>query len=144
MGGLIHAHFTDHFALQHELFFSGQGGKRGTDHIRLLYLNMPFLAQYMAGPGFRLETGPQLGFLLAAKEKTGGSEIKIRDNLKPLDFTWVFGAGYVFPHTGFGLDARYNLGISNINDGQSAIENRVFSVGVFYQHQCKHDMKSRH
>src|SRR3954454_14573539 len=46
-GGLAHLHITRSFAIQHELFFSGQGGKDGADRLRLAYLNSPLLAQYM-------------------------------------------------------------------------------------------------
>jgi len=112
--------------------------------MRLLYLNMPMLAQYMTGSGFRLETGPQLGFLLAAKNKNGNNETNFKDDFKPLDFSWAFGAGYVFPGTGFGLDARYNVGISNIHDAPGTLRNNVFSVGAFYQWQCKHSMERKH
>ncbi|MFT4833011.1 MAG: hypothetical protein ACI815_002675 [Psychroserpens sp.] len=37
------------------------------------------------------------------------------------------------PASGFGVDARYNYGISNINeDDSSKAYNRGFQVGVFY------------
>ena len=143
-GGLAHLHITKNFAIQHELFFSGQGGKDGADRLRLAYLNSPLLAQYMTGFGLRFETGPQLGFLLSAKEKNGGSESSIKDQLRPIDFSWAFGTGYLFPGTGLGIDARYNVGVSNIHDAPGTIQNRVFSLGLFYQWQCNaHDMKSR-
>jgi len=135
-GGLAHLHLTPHFALQHELFFSGQGGKNNGNNLRLAYLNSPLLAQYMAAGGLRFETGPQLGFLLAAKEKDGNVETTIKDQIRPVDFSWVFGVGYLFPGTGLGVDARYNVGVSNINDGSGTIQNRVLSIGLFYQWQC--------
>jgi hypothetical protein len=143
-GGLAHFHITQNFAIQHELFYSGQGGKFGSDRLRLGYLNSPLLAQYMTGFGLRFETGPQLGFLLGAKEKNGNAETSIRNQLRPVDFSWVFGTGYLFPGTGFGLDARYNAGISNIHDAPGGIQNRVFSLGMFYQWPCNmHDVKSK-
>jgi len=143
-GGLAHIHITQQFAVQHELFLSGQGSKFGSDRMRLLYLNMPLLAQYMTNSGFRLETGPQVGFLLAAKNKNGNTETNFKDDFKPIDFSWAFGAGYLFPGTGFGLDARYNLGINNIHDAPGTFRNSVFSVGAFYQWQCKHSMERKH
>lgn len=136
VGGLVHLHIAPHFAVQHELFFSGQGGKDGSNRLKLAYLNSPLLAQYMTGFGLRFETGPQIGFLLGAKEKNGNTETSIKDQLKPVDFSWVFGTGYLFPGTGLGIDARYNVGVNNIHDGSSTIQNRVFSIGVFYQWQC--------
>lgn len=133
-GGLVHIHVTKHFAIQPELFYSGQGAESGNTEIRLGYLNMPVLVQYMAGKGFRLQTGPQLGLLLSAESETGGVKLDQKDNFKSIDFTWTFGAGYLFPGTGFGIDARYNIGLSDVNDGGVGhINNRVFSAGLFYQ-----------
>lgn len=136
-GGLAHIHISSQFAVQPEIMYSGQGYTQsiaGTDHkINLGYINIPVLAQLMFGEGFRLETGPQLGLLAGAHDKANKISIDVKDNLKGIDFAWVFGVGYLTP-AGFGVDARYNLGISNINDLTSAnVNNRVFAVGVFYQ-----------
>jgi len=134
LGALAHLHISKHFALQPELMYSGQGAKYdATDtKVNLNYLNLPILAQYMTGSGFRLQTGPQVGALVSAKLKTDNNDTDIKDEYKKIDFSWVFGASYV-TNSGFGVDARYNLGLSNINDGTSKIQNRVFQVGVFYQ-----------
>ena len=135
IGGLAHIHITNHFALQPELVYSMQGGKDEDPDVKLKlnYINVPLLAQYMTNDGFRLQTGPQLGFLVTAKSKVGDVEVDRDDDLSSLDFSWAFGVGYLFP-SGFGLDARYNLGISNISDDESfEAKNRVFQFGVFYQ-----------
>ncbi len=137
LGGLAHIHLDKQFALQPELFFSGQGYKQtqsGTDYkTSLNYINLPVLGQFMFGEGFRIETGPQAGVLVSAKTKVNGNSVDVKDNIKTFDFSWVFGAGYL-TESGFGVDARYNLGISDINDVSSdKVSNRVFAVGVFYQ-----------
>ena len=133
VGGLAHIHISRQFALQPELIFSMQGGKDDDLKLKLNYLNVPLMAQYMTNDGFRLQTGPQLGFLLAAERKVGDVEVDVDDDLSSIDFSWAFGAGYLFP-SGFGIDARYNLGISNISDDDSfEAKNRVFQFGVFYQ-----------
>ena len=50
-----------------------------------------------------------------------------------VDFALGGGIGYVNPPTGFGVDARYNLGLSNINkNGSVKSTNRGFQLGVFY------------
>jgi len=138
-GGLAHIHVSKYFAVQPEIMYSNQGYKydesnNTTTKARLHYINVPVLAQFMVGTGFRLETGPQLGILTAASQKSGKISVDIKDNLKPIDFSWAFGVGYVTP-SGFGVDARYNVGISNINDvpNSGSINNRVFQAGVFYQ-----------
>jgi len=134
LGALAHLHISQHFAIQPELMYSGQGAKYGEtdDKINLNYINLPILAQYMTGSGFRLQTGPQVGALVSAKVKDDGNSTDIKDEYKKIDFSWVFGASYV-SNSGLGIDARYNLGLSNINDGDSKIQNRVFQVGLFYQ-----------
>lgn len=134
-GILAHIHISNHFAVQPELVYSMQGGK-GTDHkLQTSYLNLPVLAQYMFSNGFRLQTGPQLGVLLNAERKAdNGVEVDVNDRLKTVDFAWTLGGGYLFP-PGIGIDARYNLGLSNINEPSELIkgQNRVFQVGLFYQ-----------
>jgi hypothetical protein len=83
--------------------------------------------------GFRLQAGPQVGFLIHAKSETNNVSTDIKDNLKAIDFAIGAGAGYVHPASGFGVDARYNLGLSNINDdGPVKSTNRGFQVGVSY------------
>ena len=115
VGGLVHIHVDDHWAVQPELVFSAQGAKSGNTELKLNYINIPVLLQYMTNSGFRLQTGPQLGFLVSAESKAGDVEVDIDDNLKSIDFSWAFGAGYLFA-SGFGIDARFNLGITDIND----------------------------
>ena len=134
LGALAHLHISQHFAIQPELMYSGQGAKYDeTDtKINLNYINLPILAQYMTGSGFRLQTGPQVGALVSAKVKDDDNSTDIKDEYKKIDFSWVFGASYV-SNSGLGIDARYNLGLSNINDGADKIKNRVFQVGLFYQ-----------
>lgn len=133
LGALAHIHMTDRFALQPELFYSGQGAKDGDDKLKLGYLNLPVLGQVMFGEGFRLQTGPQVGYLMSAKN----NDDDIKDEFNKIDFSWVFGAGYL-TSMGIGIDARYNLGLSNINETDAIkVKNRVFSVGLFYQFGAK-------
>jgi hypothetical protein len=99
----------------------------------LSYLNIPVLFQYMTGTGFRLETGPQLGFMLGAKAKSDAGDTDIKDSFKAIDLAWALGASYV-TDGGFGVDARYNIGFTDINDeGGGTVKNKVWQLGVFYQ-----------
>lgn len=136
VGGLAHIHINRNWAVQPELVYSMQGAKRevsGDDvEYKLNYLNVPVLAQYMFKDGFRVQTGPQVGFLTSAKTEVGDVEVKAKDNYSDVDVSWVFGAGYLFPQ-GIGIDARYNLGLNNIAENGGKAFNRVFQVGLFYQ-----------
>ena len=123
-GLLGHIHLKNPWAIQPELVYSTQGAKSGDANYDLGYINVPVLIQYMFDNGFRLQAGPQVGFLVSADNK---------DDLNPIEFGVSFGASYVVPSTGFGIDARYNLGLSNINkDSDVNSTNRGIQLGIFY------------
>ncbi len=137
VGLLGHIHLAKQLAFQPELVYSTQGAKYNTasieTKINLAYINIPLLIQYMFDNGFRLQAGPQIGFLVSAKAKTGSAEIDLKENLKKVDFAIGAGVGYVHPSSGFGIDARYNIGLSNIYDNATVKSyNRGLQVGVFY------------
>ena len=137
LGLLGHIHLAKQWAFQPELVYSGQGAKytnNGVEtKINLDYINIPLLVQYMFDNGFRLQAGPQVGILAGARSTTGNESVKIKDNLQSGDFAFSLGGGYVNPATGFGIDARYNIGLSNINENSATKStNRGFQVGLFY------------
>lgn len=137
LGGLAHIHVAPKFAVQPEIVFSTQGGARSNSELKLNYINVPVLAQYMVADGFRLQTGPQFGFLVSAEQKVGNVTFDIDDVYDAFDLSWAFGAGYLFSN-GLGVDARYNLGLTNISDDSDfEAKNRVFQVGLFYQFRNK-------
>lgn len=135
-GGLAHIHLSKRIGLQPELLFSNQGGKQtqdGTDYnLNLNYLNVPVLVQYMIGTGFRLQAGPQIGYLISAK-RDKPAETDIKKNYKSADLSLAAGLGYV-TGSGLGLDARWVFGFSDINNlsGNNFAANNVAQVGLFY------------
>jgi hypothetical protein len=136
--GLIgHIHLTRQFAVQPELVYSAQGAKYTAggieSELNLGYINIPVLLQYMFDNGFRLQAGPQLGFMINAKTEIGNTKADVKDNFKTVDFGLGAGVGYVHTASGFGIDARYNFGLSNINENDAVKStNRGFQLGVFY------------
>lgn len=143
-GLLAHIHLSSHLAVQPEVIYSRQGFKQQQSSnrdidVKLDYVNIPVLVQYMYR-GFRLETGPQIGFLVNAKaEANTGEEYKLKSNLKQTDFSWDIGASYLSA-LGLGVFARYDFGISNINKNivtagiqNDEMNNRVWQFGLFYQ-----------
>ena len=138
LGALCHLHFSENWAIQPEIMYSSQGAEQtisGVDYkVKLHYVNIPVLFQYMTGSGFRIQTGPQLGILAGAKTKAGDTESDAKDVYDTFDFDWALGASYV-TNSGFGIDARYNWGLANILDDKEDpfVKNRVLQVGVFYQ-----------
>ncbi|MGV3640811.1 MAG: porin family protein [Adhaeribacter sp.] len=137
-GGLAHIHLTRKFALQPELLYSGQGGKQVISNTEfktnLHYLNLPVLVQYMFDNGFRLQAGPQVGFLLKAQREWNSTEANVIGEYKAIDVSLPVGVSYV-SHSGLGVDLRWAFGLNNINDVGNdlpVIRNQVGQVGLFY------------
>jgi hypothetical protein len=129
LGLFGHIHLANPIALQPELLFSMQGSKNTS----LNYINIPLLFQYMYDNGFRIQAGPQLGVLLSASTKTNNVKTNVKGNFEPIDLAVGIGMSYVNPATDFGVDLRYNHGLTNISKIEnSTMYNRGFQVGVFY------------
>lgn len=134
------------FSVQPEVYYSGQGfkgvdGSTGfnySEHVN--YLNIPVLAKFTTRSGFFLETGPQLGLKLNAKDKEQGVSTDASAYYNSADFSWVFGAGYKIPMAPVAIDLRYNAGITNVaNDaqygngyGQYGVRNGVFQLDLMF------------
>jgi hypothetical protein len=148
-GGLLaHIHLNPSLALQPEAVYSSQGAKytiTGTEHtLSLNYINIPVQLQYMFNNGFRLQTGPQVGFLAGVKDKVNDEETGYftSQDFKTIDFSWTAGLGYLST-SGIGVDARYNFGISDINNvGSNVLHNNVFQLGLFYMLHSNHKTAS--
>jgi len=148
-GGLLaHIHLQPSLALQPEVVYSSQGAKytaNGAEHsLSLNYINIPLQLQYMFDNGFRLQTGPQVGFLTQVKDKVEDVETGYftSEDFKTVDFSWSAGLGYL-TYSGLGIDARYNFGLSDINNfGNNKIKNNVFQLGLFYMLNNNHKAAS--
>lgn len=137
IGLLGHIHIKKQFALQPEIVYSVQGAKSkisGSDQsLTMNYINVPVNFQYMYDNGFRLQAGPQFGILTSAKAATGSVKNDVKSSYKSTDIGLTVGMSYVQPSTGFGIDIRYNHGLTNINQINSVKSyNRGVQVGVFY------------
>ena len=139
IGGVAEISVSEKFSVQPELVYSAQGASQDFEGIEIDinygYLNLPVMAKYYVADGFSLEAGPQLGFLLSAKGEGAGEEVDIKDITSGIDFALGFGAGYKLDN-GLNFAARYNLGLSNINDGegsdQFSNQNNVFQISIGY------------
>jgi len=132
----IHSH-SSQWAVQPELIYSAEGAKSKANSdasLNLGYLNVPILVQYMFDNGFRLEAGPQIGFLLNAKSKDNNGSTDVKDGYKSTAFSLPVGVGYLTT-SGLGFDARYAFGLSNIVDNNNgpSVKSNVFQFGIFYQ-----------
>ena len=130
-GVLSEIPLSDKFSFQPEVMFSGQGYSPGENVVALNYLNVPLMGKYYLTKGLSLEAGPQLGFLLSAKNE----KLDVKDSFKTFDFGVNFGLGYKLEN-GLNFGARYNLGLTNINDLEGVGKNRngvlQVSIGYFF------------
>lgn len=160
VGAVAEFSLSEKFSLQPELLYSTQGakfedsGSIGTDlffeeefTIKLDYIILPIMAKYYISNGLSIEAGPQLGFIVSAKEdfeisetingqtSSVSEEIDIKDEINSIDFGVNFGLGYKLVN-GLNFAARYNLGLSNISDLEGSddfkIQNSVIQFSVGY------------
>ena len=156
MGAFLECGGESWFALQGEVNYSQNGAKvRGgssASRIDLDYIRVPVLI--MARVGRKESTlyplvyaGPQLAFQVSCgveADSDGGSQSydcdseELEDPLETrnVEFGLVFGGGVEYLFGGFKmeLDARYNLGLTNMNGGTDAsvasLKNRGWSFTV--------------
>ncbi len=147
IGAVVEIPISEKFAFAPELLYSAQGasfddtilGVEVESTTILDYINIPLMAKYYVAQGLSLQAGPQIGFLASAKAKVEGGGVDedtdIKDNVKGIDFGLNFGAGYQLD-MGLFFDARYNLGLSDINDfddGDDSNQNAVIQLSVGYK-----------
>ncbi len=138
---------NDMFAVTAGALVSLQGSKFDDNSYQkdvttnLTYLNVPILANVYIAPGLAIKAGVQPGFLLSRKTKLDelmdiGSwtsvEYTSTDGMKKVDFSIPLGLSYEI--SDFVIDARYNLGLTNINDTDSyKSKNSVIMLTVGYK-----------
>lgn len=123
-GGLVDFTISEKFHVQPELLYSMEGADN--DESGLNFVRIPVMAKYYVMDGLNLQAGPQFGFV------AGGDDIK--DSLKSFDYGLGFGAGYEL-ESGLFFDARYNLGLADLNDNgtDSKVTTNSFNVGLGYR-----------
>jgi hypothetical protein len=137
-GAFVRLPLAPGLGIQPELVYSGQGAHYdvgGSSNWHSNYLNIPILFKWSHRSGPYFETGPQIGFLLSAHVNQDGNSVNSKAAYKSADFAWVFGVGYKIPNSPVGIDLRYNIGLSNIQDenvGNGAIRNDVLQLGLTY------------
>ena len=142
---------ADAFAVTAGALFTMQGAKsEDTNHTKdasttTTYINVPIMANYYIAPGFAIKAGVQPGFLISAKNKESkninGTWVDYdrsgTDELKKVDFSIPVGLSYEF--SDFVIDARYNIGLTNIIDSalsdltDTKIKNSVIMLTIGYK-----------
>ena len=133
IGGFAEIKLDEKFAIQPELLYSGQGAKfQDVGNFNLNYIYVPVMAKYSITEEFKIEAGPQVGFLMSAK--IDGMDAK--DLVKSTDFGLNLGAGYDITQN-IGLNLRYCMGLSQtqkeLMEGETASKNSVIQLSVGYK-----------
>lgn len=130
--------------IQPELIFSQQGSTVYVNAQDLSsnfsYLNIPVILKLYLVGGLNLQAGPQFGFLTSAESEYNPltnvpqTSSDVKDLYKNSDFSLGLGAGWDAPF-GLTFDARYNLGLSEINNNSQveAAKNQVFQISVGFK-----------
>lgn len=146
---------TNMFSIQPEALFMMKGdqgrdvvdGTEVTVTAKLDYVQVPVLAKLALAPDAAVRptlfAGPTVGIntrsKLSAKGETPDAsaevEVDIKDDTKPVEMGVVFGGGLDFPFgdspQSFGVEARYDLGLTNVDDTASSTDEtrtRTFSI----------------
>lgn len=145
VGGYMRKPISANFFFRPEIYFSSQGQKDdyqlgngtsiGATETTTNYINVPVL--FEVGRKVSFQFGPQVGFLLSAREEGTIDNEKVDDDLKEYmkstDFSGVLGIG-VSPGEHFNFGARANIGLTNFNDTDGGIDvkHRVIHFYVAY------------
>lgn len=128
--------FSDFLSLQPELLYSVKGDKFTIDSddtyessFVYKYLSLPIVLKYYVTEEITIEAGPQVAYLLSAKDLRKGEEVSteygeeeasfdIKDFMQVYDVGATAGVGYL-TKSGFYLSARYNMGLINTSKDEA-------------------------
>jgi len=144
-GGLFFGIKLPIVGVQADVVYSLQGQKfedvvAGTESVlEQSYINIPVVAKISLIPLINLQAGLQYGILLKAAVDDveefdfGGGTTKVADQFKSGDWSIVFGIG--FDISKLILEARYNLGVSDlsatsITETTDGLKNGVFQLSA--------------
>ena len=124
--------------IQPELLFSRQGSSLSasgtTADLSFDYLNIPIILKLYTVAGINIQVGPQFGFLSSATQTFNGTTTDVKSTVKGSDISLAMGLGWDLPF-GLLIDARYNLGLSEINNtsGSTAAKNQVIQISAGFK-----------
>ena len=151
-GGFFMYQFSPMFAIQPEAYYSMKGATDKMDFqgttvdltYTLDYIEIPVLFKFLIpiqGSGVRpaIFAGPFLGINTTAKVKAeydGQSQEEDIEDTKSTEFGLQFGGGIGFPvgKGELGVDIRYILGLSTVDDSadEADVKNNVINVNLYY------------
>ncbi len=134
---------SDIFSLSAGALYSMQGCKGAVEiadggytvdaDAKLDYINIPILANVYVAKGLAVKCGIQPGFNVKHKAGAEVSGVKVTTDfpgIRSVDFSIPVGLSYQINN--FVADARYNLGLTSLLDGDDS-KNSVFQVTFGYK-----------
>ena len=108
---------TDNFNLRSGLLYNGNSSSLTFDGEKtkttVNYLSLPFLGRFKVSEGLYAIAGPQINFLMSAKNRYDGETSDEKEAVKSSSFSGLFGAEYQLSDK-FRLGINYTAGLSNI------------------------------
>lgn len=153
VGGVAEIPLAQDFFFGPEVLYSSQGAKSSTSEeilgetfssdisLKLDYIQVPLMFKYYVADNFSLDLGPQLGFLMSAKQDfetnsagiTDSGTIDVKDSTSGFDYGLNVGLGYRL-ESGLFFQGRYNIGLANIydfsDDDDAKAQNSVIQVSL--------------
>ncbi|MCA6078850.1 porin family protein [Fulvivirga sedimenti] len=114
---------SDLISIQPEIVYSREGAKVSeedeTVRLQTDYIQVPVIVKFHVGERFNLQAGPQIGFQVAAKAKSDGNSINLKDfiDFKNPVIAGAAGLGYEVSEA-IEVGGRYNFGLSNLLDDE--------------------------
>jgi hypothetical protein len=133
--------------IQPEILYSKQGSKFTFDsknyEANFDYINVPILLKLYLAAGLNLQLGPQFAFTSTSEIIETAGSVKTTTDAKKLfdkksDLAVAVGAGWDLPF-GLTIDARYNIGLSDVEFKPASttnpinFKNQVIQVSLGYK-----------
>ena len=144
-GVFVHRTINKYFCIQPEVLFSGEGQRfmyNSIEHTWAInYIQIPLMFQVYPVSAFYIEAGPQLGFMISAKDKLSANEntshANIKANFATAQFAIAAGLGVKVTDR-VSVYGRYNFGLTDVysydatpqhsNVAQFGVAARLWSV----------------
>lgn len=138
---------TDIFSLSSALMYSDQGAKddeTGTDEILDIdFVNVPIMLNCYVVPGLAVKAGVQPAFRTKTSVKYDGMKMDVDWLLKQYGtdtemnkFMLSVPVGLSYEYNHFVLDARYNIGVTDLFKGEGIMRNNVIQLTLGYKFEA--------
>ena len=136
-GVYVNRMFNKYFAIQPEVFFSGEGRRymfNSVEHTTLInYLEIPLMLQVYPIKDLYIEAGPQFGLLLSARDKLTGQDHRpdLKADFASAQFSVATGVGFRLVDRVV-IYGRYNFGLTDVYSYDATIiqHSNVGQIGV--------------